>query len=140
MKSKKEDLSSMLYAASKRGRSGMANLLGRLELPNVCALQKRVIKQFYSLETLDERRSYVDNIVLADNLPICVEINRIILNSYTFDQYAKNSRYFQERDKSRRVWNIYQNFLECSEELRKKISRIGDINEKHRNSLNVVSM
>lgn len=119
---RKNDLSVLLYEVSVSGyvRMEMSKLLYRLDISNISCLEKRVLKQFYNLREEDKPR-YADNIILANNLPICVEFNRIVANVCDKEKYI--SKYYSKRDipKAEIVWNIYEKFLEHSEVLRQKV-------------------
>lgn len=121
------NLSVLLLMASRNDGFDLVELLYNLEIRSIDTLEKRVLREFSELTDLGERQKYANNIIIADNLPICREFYRIISNGYNRDSYLKSfASKAKRKERAPRVWKFYEEFYEVSDVLRSKKQKVED--------------
>ena len=100
-----------------KSKFDIADLLRKLDISSIKNLEFRVLRQFSSISDEEEKRRYADNIIIANNLPICIEFSRIISNGYTLEQYIS---FYEKKDKYRSVYSYFEEFLKFSKVLYEK--------------------
>ncbi|MBR1883584.1 MAG: hypothetical protein IJ809_01330 [Clostridia bacterium] len=121
------NLSEMLLDASEKGKDGMRQLLYYLDIGKVESLEKKVIKQFHELTDEQQKREYANNVILANNLPICSEFSRIICIYKSREKYVEAVK---NNYKANNISDIFEEFIKYSDvlqDIRKRVFEKNDI-------------
>ena len=123
------DLSVKLFNASLRGKDGLRLLMYEIDVSTIETLQARVLRQWEKLPE-DMKKEYANFIISADNLPMCIQFNRIVSNLYEESEYLNSSIEISSKQKRKWYWDLYQEFYFYSSVLRERARKFEEIREE----------